>query len=133
MIGDNKFLNQRLEAAIKEREMLIKEIEALIADNSRRAQAQEDYQKSFDALDKRFEAVKTEIDSIEQQISNTLKRRENIRIFLSQLSEMDSIVTEFDIQSWHALVEFIKIMPNQDIIFHLRNGHEETVILPDVM
>lgn len=133
MIGDDKNLNQRLEAAIKEREKLIKEIEALIADNSRRAQPQEDYQKSFDVLDKRFEVVKTEIDSIEQQISNNLKRRENIRIFLIQLSEMDSIVTEFDIPSWHALVDYIKIMPNQDIIFHLRNGHEETVILPDVI
>lgn len=133
MIGDEKTLNQRLETVTKEQEKLIKEIEALIADNSRRAQSQEDYQKAFDALNEQFEETKSTIALINRQISDDQKRRENIRTFLSQLSKIDSTVTEFDIPSWHALVEYIKIMPNQDIIFHLRNGHEETVLIPDVM
>ena len=39
---------------------------------------------------------------------------------------------KFDIPSWHALVDYIKIMPDKNIIFHLRNGCEETVPLAEV-
>ena len=36
------------------------------------------------------------------------------------------------IPSWHALVDYIKIMPDKNIVFHLRNGCEEIVPLAEV-
>ena len=70
--------------------------------------------------------------AIKQQIADALAKRENVRIFLDGLKNLDSIVEKFDIPSWHALVEYIKIMPDKTIVFHLRNGCEEAVHLAEV-
>ena len=72
------------------------------------------------------------IGSIKQQISDTLARRENVRIFLTGLKSLNSIVEKFDIPSWHALVDHVIIMPDKTIVFCLRNGCEETIHLAEV-
>ena len=111
---------------------LISQIERLISDNAHHAQNQEEYAKQFQDLNDSIEKKKAEISTIKQQISDTLARRENVRIFLDGLKRLDSIEEKFDIPTWHALVEYIRIMPDQKIIFRLRNGCEEAIQLAEV-
>ncbi len=44
---------------------------------------------------------------------------------------VQGIITEFDIKTWHSLVEYATVMPNKTIIFHFRNGNEESVRLEE--
>ena len=53
-------------------------------------------------------------------------------IFLKELKTMQSILTQFDIEAWHRLVDHVKIMPDKTIILHYRNGHEEPVTLEEI-
>lgn len=133
MIGNKKILDERLEAAMNEQRDLVEQIEQLISDNARHLQNQEAYAEKYESLNSRYEQKKSDIESIKRQIAGVLARQENIRIFLSGLSQIESIVSEFDIPSWHALVDYIRVMPDKNIYFHLRNGREEIVSLWDVM
>lgn len=132
MIGNTKVLDERLGVMTEQLNNLISQIEQLVQDNARHAGSQEDYAEKFEALNRSIEEKKAAISNLKQQISDTLARRENVRIFLEGLKKLDSVTDKFDIPSWHALVDYIKIMPDKNIIFHLRNGCEETVPLAEV-
>lgn len=132
MIGDTRMLDERLSAMTAELNDLIQEIENLVSDNARRAQDQTEYQEKFQTLNDAIVEKKATIEAVKQQISETLNRRENVRIFLAGLSLYDSQVTEFDIKAWHALVDTVDVMPDRTLVFHLRNGTAKAVSLEDV-
>lgn len=132
MIGNTGILEERLGAMTEQLNDLITQIEQLIQDNAHHARSQEEYSERFEVLNNRIEEKKAEITSVKQQISDTLTRRENVRIFLEGLKGLDSIAERFDIPSWHSLVDCVKIMPDKNIVFHLRNGCEEIVPMGDV-
>ena len=132
MIGNTEILEERLGAMTEQLNDLITQIEQLIQDNAHHARSQEEYSERFEVLNNSIEEKKAEIASVKQQISDTLTRRENVRIFLEGLKGLDSIAERFDIPSWHALVDCVKIMPDKNIVFHLRNGCEEIVPMGDV-
>ena len=121
LIGNTEILDERLGIMTEQLNDLISQIERLIQDNAHHAQNQKEYSEKFQALN----------DDI-QQIADTLARRENVRIFLDGIKSLKSIVEQFDISTWHALVDYIKIMPDKNIVFHLRNGCEEIVPLAEV-
>ncbi len=132
LIGNTEIFDERLGIMTEQLNDLISQIERLIQDNAHHAQNQEDYAEKFQALNDDIEKKKAGIAAIKQQIADTLARRENVRIFLNGLKSLNSIVEKFDIPSWHALVDYIKIMPDKNIVFHLRNGCEEIVPLAEV-
>lgn len=132
LIGNTEILEERLGVMTEQLNDLIAQIEQLILDNAHHARNQEEYSEKFDALNSGIEEKKAEMTAVKQQISDTLARRENVRIFLEGLKGLDSITEKFDIPSWHALVDHIKIMPDKNIIFCLRNGCEEIVPLAEV-
>lgn len=132
LIGNTNVLDERMNVLNDELAELIEQIERLIQDNAHHAQNQENYTAQFNELNDKIEEKKTKIGSIKQQLSDTLSRRENVRIFLTGLKSLNSIVEKFDIPSWHALVDHVKIMSDKTIVFRLRNGCEETIHLAEV-
>ena len=132
LIGNTEILDERLGIMTEQLNDLISQIERLIQDNAHHAQNQEEYSEKFQALNDDIEKKKAGIAATKQQIADTLARRENVRIFLDGIKSLNSIVEQFDIPTWHALVDYIKIMPDRNIVFHLRNGCEEIVPLAEV-
>ena len=132
IIGDTSVLDHQLGSLTAELNCLYEQIKKLIEDNSRHVQDQNVYEEQFNFLSSSIEQKKAELAGLSKTLSDTLCRRENVRIFLDSLKHLDSIVEEFDIPTWHALVDYIKIMPDKRIVFMLRDGHEETVPLAEV-
>lgn len=132
IIGDTSVLDQQLGLLTEELNELYSQIEKLVQDNSRHVQNQETYEVQFNSLSASIEQKKAEVSCMMEKLSETLCRRENIHIFLEGLKHIGSIEDEFDIPTWHALVDYIKIMSDQRIVFILRDGHEESVPLAEV-
>lgn len=131
LIGDTMELEAKRSALTKKLNDQIAQIERLVLENAQKAQNQNVYVKEFDAINSSIEQKKNLIHDIEQQISVVLSKKENARIYLEGLrnTASDTLITKFDIRLWHALVEYAKVMPDKTIIFHFRNGNEETVKL----
>ena len=132
LIGNTEILDEKLGIMTEQLNDLISQIERLVQENAHQAQNQVDYTERFSALNDDIEKKKAGIAAIKQQIADTLARRETVRIFLNGLKSLNPIIEQFDIPSWHALVDYIKIMPDKNIVFHLRNGYEEIVPLAEV-
>ncbi len=134
LIGDTAGLKQKLSALTEELNDQIAQIERLVLENAQKAQDQAVYTEKFSALNKSIEQKKALIQGIEQQISEALIKKENARIFMEGLrsTESGTILTRFDIRLWHSLVDYATVMPVKTIIFHFRNGNEETVKLEEV-
>ena len=133
LIGDAADLEEELASLTEELNDQIAQIERLVLENAQKAQDQAVYTQKFDAFSKSIEQKKALIHSIEQQISEAMVKKENARIYLEGLCKTESgcLLTNFDIRLWHALVEYAKVMPDKTIIFHFRNGNEETVRLEE--
>ena len=132
MVGDTS----QLDAALSEYRSIMRglseEAEALIADNSTRAQDQNIFNRKYLNLSARIDEVKVHIDETNRQISDALLRRGNAKIFLEGLRNAPSIMEKFDVVSWIALVENVKVMPDNSLVFHFRSGKDEIVALEEV-
>ena len=131
LIGDTADLEKKLDALTEELNNKIAQIERLVLENAQKAQDQEVFSAKFDSLNQSIEQKKALIQSLQQEISDALARRENARIYLEGLRSIESgyLLTKFDVRLWHGLVEYATVMPNKTVVFHFRNGSEETVKL----
>lgn len=110
------------------------ELDDLVKSNARKAQDQTEYKQKFDALNAKIEKKKAAVNDIEQKILDAKTRKENVRIFLEALRNTPSNceITEFDTSFWHAIVDTATITRDKTIIFHFRNGKEETVTIKPI-
>lgn len=131
MVGDTTAFEEQLSQYRAEMKSLADEADELVADNASRVQNQDEYNREYLSLSTRIDETKAKIDSAKQQISDALIRRENARIFLEGLSKAPELMVKFDVASWIALVQYVKVMPDNSLIFHFRNGKDEIVSLEE--
>ena len=107
----------------------IDEIECLVAENARKAQDQETYNKRFTRMIAEIDAMKAQVQDTRKRISEAMARKENVQIFLDGLRSIEGseLTGAFDVRLWNAAVETLHIMPDRTLVFHLRSGSDETV------
>ena len=119
---------QAIAALIKEIEQCQAEAEALNAENSKKPQSDEGFIERIKSLDKLIGEKKQEILKNRCLISERLARKEKIRMFLTYLDKTGPGFKEFDIPTWHALVDYVEVAP-KILTFRLNDGTEEKVKL----
>ena len=132
LIGETDDLKKQLIVAKEELDGLIEQIEELIQNNARRAQDQSIYAQNYNALKETIELKQAQIEIIEKSISTNLVRRENAKLCLEGLRNTNSLIQKFDISTWHALVDYVKVMSDKTLIFHFRNEEDISIPLEEV-
>lgn len=132
LIGETGELEKKLASLREEWSEMVARIEQLVRDNAKTARDQDAYAKQFEQLSQQIEHRAAEIKATEKSISEAKTRKENARIFLEKLKTMQTILTQFDIEAWHRLVDYAKIMPDKTIVLHYRNGHEEIIAMEEI-
>lgn len=87
------------------------------------AQNQDDYQKRYDSLAKRFDRTKERLETVERSIAEKQAHREMVEQFLSELAKQDAVM-EFTDDLWYSMVDFVTIYSKDDIRFTFQNGTE---------
>ena len=129
MIADTRPLEKEKEAIASEISDINNQIERVIHVNATRSQDQQAYLNQFNDLIARVEAKKIKLQDLNRQISELLIRKQNVMIFLEGLKKLGKTINQFDIPSWHALVEYVKVMPDRTLLFQMRNGSTISVEL----
>ena len=129
MISDTRPLEKEKETIASEISDLNDQIERVIHVNATRSQDQQAYLNQFNDLIARVEAKKIKLKDLDRQISELLVRKQNVMIFLEGLKKLGKTINQFDIPSWHALVEYVKVMPDRTLLFQMRNGSTISVEL----
>ena len=106
---DTAELTEERDKAAEEMAILVEMTQSCISENARVAQNQEEYQKHYSELVKRYDKAKEKHDELNYKIEQKKAQSEKMKLFIKALKEQDSIVTEFDDALWGSLVDFITI------------------------
>ena len=98
-----------------------------IAENSRVALDQDEYEKRYAELTARYERATAKYDDIAEQIESKKVKRELFKGFIRTLEKQDGITYEVNAGIWSSLVQEVIVKAKDDIVFKFKNGFEVRV------
>ena len=97
-------------------------MQTAIAENSRTALDQNEYERRYADLAERYNTIKSEYDKISEQIESKKAQRELFKGFIRALEKQGALVEEVDEGLWSSLVQEVVVKPKDDILFIFKNG-----------
>lgn len=127
-IKDMLFSTDSLKAEEKELRQEMEVVSVMIQDaineNARVALDQTDFQSRYESLVKRFDDTKAKYDAVCAEMDDKRIRRATVESFLADLSKRDTLLTKFDSEAWHSLVDFVTVYGAEDIRITFKNRKE---------
>ena len=124
MVCETDSLDRDLQDSIAELNIISEQMQIAIAENSRVALDQDEYEKRYAELTARYEKAKAKYDDIAEQIESKKAKRELFKGFIRTLEKQDFITSEFDAGIWSSLVQEVIITSKEEIKFRSKNGLE---------
>ena len=97
-------------------------MQTAIAENSRTALDQNEYERRFSDLTERYNTIKADYDKISEQIESKKAQRKLFKGFIRALEKQGALVEEFDEGLWSSLVQEVVVKSKDDILFIFKNG-----------
>ena len=99
-------------------------MQTAIAENSRTALDQNEYERRYADLAERYNTIKADYDKISKQIESKKAQRELFKGFIRALEKQGALLEEFDEGLWSSLVQEVVVNAKDDIRFIFKNGFE---------
>ena len=122
-ICDTTELEAESKRLMNELQVLSDMAQNCINENARIVQDQTDYQKRYDELVSRYDAVRTKHDKVDKAIKERKAKAERLNGFTKALKAQES-VTEFDEGLWGTLVDYMTVYGKDDIGVTFKDGTE---------
>ena len=126
MVCDTEELEKEQTGLIDELNIITEQIEKAIAENSRVALDQTEYEERYSKLAKRYETVKAKYDETAGQIERKKAQRELFKGFIMTLENTGDVIEEFEAGLWSSLVKEVVVQPGGELKFVFKNGVEIT-------
>ena len=107
--------------------VLVEMTEKCIRENARIAQNQEEYQKHYEGLVARYDAVKARFDEVTDTISAKEAQSERLALFIKCIKEQTEPMAVFDSQLWASMVEDMAVGVDKGLTVVFRDGTEVSV------
>lgn len=127
MVCETDSLDRDLQDSITELNIISEQMQIAIAENSRVALDQDEYEKRYAELTARYEKAKAKYDDIAEQIESKKAKRELFKGFIRTLEKQDGLMEDFDAGIWSSLVQEVIVKTKDDIRFIFKNGFEVRV------
>lgn len=105
-----------------ELDVVIGLIHRIIEENARTPLDQEEYERRYNELVARYDALKQNIDDNESMRLSRLARCDKLTEFIDLLEKKDGLLTEFDEGLWNATVERVMVKAAGEVIFTFKGG-----------
>lgn len=109
---------------VTELNIIAEQMQTAIAENSRTALDQNEYERRYADLTERYNTIKADYDKISEQIESKKAQRELFKGFIRALEKQGALVEEFDEGLWSSLVQEVVANAKDDIRFIFKNGFE---------
>lgn len=107
---------------LEEAQVVSDAVQKNIYENAHVALDQKAYQKKYDGLTGRYETLKTRIEELNDHISQLQSQKGSYEDFLRAFKKLPDQITEFSLDSFNGLVDFITVNTADDIQVTFRNG-----------
>ncbi len=122
MLMNDKELLEKKKSLQSELEATLNMTQAIVAENARVVQNQDDYNTRYNALIDKHDKLKAEFDEVSLKISDNNARSEQIGRFISKLKEQDGAISEFNEDLWNTLVEKLVVKTKDDVTVAFKDG-----------
>jgi seryl-tRNA synthetase len=120
-LTDTAGLDREHERLQSEHDTVFELMQKCVEENAHTALDQEEYQRRYNALLERYEAVTSGLVRIDDQRQERAAKHENVMRFLETLKQSD-LLTEFDEALWNITVDTVTVHSEHDIAFMFRDG-----------
>ena len=127
MVCETDSLDRDLQDSITELNVISEQMQIAIAENSRVALDQDEYEKRYAELTARYEKAKAKYEGIAEQIETKKAKRELFKGFIRTLEKQERVLEEFDAGMWSSLVREVIVKAKDDIRFIFKSGFEVRV------
>ena len=102
--------------------IIAEQMQTAIAENSRTALDQNEYERRYADLTERYNTIKADYDKISEQIESKKAQRELFKGFIRALEKQGALAEEFVEGLWSSLVQEVVVKSKDDILFIFKNG-----------
>lgn len=99
----------------------------IVKENQFKVQDQDEYQRKYDELNKRFNEANDRLKKAIQDKNIKLAKALSIETFIEALKRSPGSITEWDEKLWNVLLESGTVNRDQTITFKFKNGTETRV------
>lgn len=96
----------------------------MVKENSVKVQDQDEYQRKYDELTKRYEQTKTKLNKAVLEKSRKESQLLRLDCFLAHLKDCPYIIEEWNEELWNVLLESATVQRDKSITFKFKNGKE---------
>ena len=97
-------------------------IQQCVSENARVAQSQADYQKRYNALYKRYDKAKSQLDKLAATKQEQDIKKEVLQRLLADINQQEDILTEFDEELWYATVQDVTVNFVEGVAVTFKDG-----------
>ena len=124
LLFDTAALEAEHDELLQETQVVSDMVQQCICENARIALDQTEYQKRYDGLTQRFDKAKARLEAVMQEIHEKQIQRANYDTFLTAFERLPAQLTEFSLDNWHSLVDYVTVYAEKDIRVTFKNGQE---------
>ncbi|WMJ87808.1 recombinase family protein [Anaerocolumna sp. MB42-C2] len=127
MVSFTDDLQKELETVTEEMSVLVEMTQSIIAENARTVLDQENYEKRYNTLVKRYEEKKVRYNELEAAIVEKKAKSEIIGSFIKTIKRMGGLVETFDEGLWGGMIDYVTIFNKKKVVFTFKGRIEITV------
>ena len=95
-----------------------------VDENARTAQDQDDFMTKYREYDARYQELQAKVDTLEAEKRNRQGRIKRFEVFIQALKKQQGELSDFDDDTWLAVIETVLVRPDGKLVFRFANGLE---------
>lgn len=127
MVSDCAEIDVEISKLEQEIEIVTELVKKCVNDNALTVQSQEEYQKRYDGLVKRYEKAVSKHNSLLTERATRIDRSRGLHIFIESIKIQPLLIDAWDDYLWTSLVESGTVMQDGSVVFKFVNGTEISI------
>ena len=123
-LSDCSALDREIEQLTEEITVVAEMVKACVKENASAALSQEDYDKKYNSLVKRYEKATKRVEELCAERTRKQDRDRELRLFIESIKEQPLILESWDERLWIALLNKTTVFHDGRMVFEFKNGAE---------
>jgi len=124
VVGDFTALDEQIDSLNEEIQVVAEMVSQCIKDNATRQQSQDEYNRKYNSLVKRYEKAVEKLNRVTEERTERANRERDLRIFVTTLQKQPLILEEWNEELWLTLLETATVHKDGRVAFLFKNGAE---------
>lgn len=127
IVSNTAELDEKITIQQEEVNMIVDRVNTIVRENASTAQSQEEYQKRYDALSKRFVEENNKLNDLLEEKDKRIHQRKEMESFIEIYKAQPETLLEWNEYIFNMMVVNVKVYSSKEVGFNFYNGKEVKV------